>query len=182
MVTDAIVERVLAPARLNALLQAWLNRGESATAARREELKRLQARKTLLDGESANVIKLVRSGICSADDPQIATELGNIAAQKTSLAIEIEYIERQLAETDKAITPTILKRFAALIADKLRDTHDPSTRQAYVRLLVDSVEVGKGEIRITGSKRALAKLATGTPPQLVPKAERRWRTRQDSNL
>lgn len=150
-------------------------------AARRAELKGLRARKTLLEGESANVIKLVRSGICSADDPQIAAELGNIAAQKKHVAIEIEHLERQLANTGAAITPEILARFGQLMADKLRDPNDVSVRQAYVRLLIGRVEVGKQKIRVTGSRHNLAKLATGSPPHMVPKAEREWRARLDSN-
>jgi site-specific DNA recombinase len=182
LVVNAIVERVLAPDRLRKLLDAWLERGEAAMAGRRAELKGLRTRKTLLEGESANVIKLVRSGICSAEDPQIAAELGNISAQKKHVAIEIEHLERQLVDTGTAITPEILTRFGQLIADKLRDPNNPAIRQAYVRLLIGRVEVGKQRIRITGSRRNLAKLATDTPPHMVPKAEREWRTRQDSNL
>ena len=34
----------------------------------------------MLEGESANVIALVRKGLMSADDPQIEKELGQIAA------------------------------------------------------------------------------------------------------
>jgi hypothetical protein len=82
LVIDAVTSEVLAPQRLHLLLQSWLNRSEEARTGRRMELKRLKARLSNLDGESANVIKLVRSGICNPDDPQIASELGNIAAQK----------------------------------------------------------------------------------------------------
>ena len=109
-------------------------------------------------------------------------ELGNIAAQKKNVAVEIEQIERQLADTGMAVTPGIVARFGQLIAEKICDGDDRTTRQAYVRLLIDRVEVGKDQIRITGSKRNLAKLAPGTMPQLVPKAERGWRARQGSNL
>ena len=91
-------------------------------------------------------------------------------------------MKRQLADTGMAGSPAIAKRFGHLIANKLRDAANPSTRQAYVRLLIDRVEVGKEQICITVSRRRLAKRAGGTPPQLVPKAEQKWRTRQDSNL
>ena len=182
LVVDALVDRVLEPGRLTILLQAWMDRGEAAIAERRAELKQLRSRKTLLDGESTNVIKLVRSGLMSADDPQIATELGNIAAQKKSVDIDIDHLERQLASSSLAVEPKVVERFGRLLADKLRNPHDATTRRAYVRLLIDKVEVGHEQIRVTGSRKKLAKLATGTPPQLVPKAEREWRTQQDSNL
>ena len=80
-----------------------------------------------------------------------------------------------------AVTPGIVERFGQLIAETIHDGDDRTTCQAYVRLLIDRVEVGKHQIRITGLKRNLAKLASGTPPQLVPKAERGWRARLDSN-
>jgi site-specific DNA recombinase len=128
------------------------------------------------------VIKLVRSGVMNADDPQIATELGNIAAQKRSVDVDIDHLERQLASSALAVEPNVVERFGRLIADKLRDSDDAVIRRAYVRLLIDKVEVGREQIRITGSRRSLAKLASGAPPQLVPKAEREWRARQDSNL
>lgn len=135
----------------------------------------------MLDGESANVIKLVRAGVCQADDPQIATELGNIAAQKRAVTLDIEALERQLADGEKQITPDVLERFASLLASKL-DGSDKRGRRDYIRLLVSRVEVGDREIRISGSKAALSRAASGVPPHMVPKAERKWRARQDSNL
>ena len=118
----------------------------------------------------------------TADDPQIATELGNIAAQKKSVDVDIDHLERQLATSALAVAPQVVERFGRLIADKLREPGGAANRRAYVRLLIDKIELGREQIRITGSRRSLTKLACGTPPQLVPKAEREWRTRQDSNL
>ena len=51
-----------------------------------------------------------------------------------------------------------------------------------MKLLVDRVEVGNEEIRITGSKATLARAASGVATHMVPKAEREWRARQESNL
>ena len=181
LVVGAVVKHVLAPDRLKALLQKWLDRSEVARSSRRDQLKQLRTRLTMLDGESANVIKLVRAGICQADDPQIATELGNIAAQKRAVILDIEALERQLADGERKITPEVLERFGALMADKLRDS-DKRARRDYLRLLVSRVEVGEKEIGISGSKAALSRAASGVPPHMVPKAEREWRTRQDSNL
>lgn len=169
IVVDAVVERVLEPGRLTGLLQAWLDHTEMAVAERRAELKQLRARKTQLDGESANVIKLVRNGAFRADDPQIISELGNIAALKKSVEVDIDHLERQPEASTLVTDPRVVERFGQLIADKLRDRRDDSTRHAYVRLLIDKVEVGNDEIRITGSRRSLAKLVSGTPPQQVPK-------------
>ena len=56
-------------------------------------------------------------------------------------------------------------------------------RREYVHLLVDRIEVGDRHIRITGRNAALerAVVASQTPGAAVPRAERKWRARRDSN-
>ena len=180
LVVDAVAEHVLGPDRLKTLLSAWIDRSEEVQVGRREGLKQLRARLTLLDGESANVIKLVRSGLYAPDDPQIAAEIANIAAQKRAITVDIKALERQIDDGERRITPEIVENFGSLMRNKLRGQAS-AARRDYIRLLVDRVEVGHREIRISGSKAALSRAAIGTPPHLVPKAERKWCTRRDSN-
>ena len=153
--------RLLGP-RLHILLQSWLDRSDTAREKRQAELKTLRSRLTNLDGESAQVIKLVRNGICSPDDPQIATELANIAAQKRAIEADVGLVETQLASGNRAITPETIERFGTLLSSKLCDRDAPLQRE-YVRLLIDKVEVGNDVIRITGTKDALA-VAASSPP------------------
>ncbi|MFW2449366.1 MAG: hypothetical protein ACN4E6_18775 [Qipengyuania pacifica] len=175
LVVQQVAKQVLLPDRLHILLQSWLDRSDTAREKRQSELKALRSRLTNLDGESAQVIKLVRNGICSPDDPQIATELANIAAQKRALEADIDVVESQLANGSRAITPETIEKFGLLLSSKLSD-QNATLRREYVRMLVDKVEVGNDVIRITGSKDALAAAASGSP-EGVPKAVRRWRTR-----
>jgi DNA invertase Pin-like site-specific DNA recombinase len=96
VVVDAVAEYLTRPERMNALLQTWLDRSTTAVAERQTELKRLRARLTQLEGESARVIKLVRKEVLSPDDPQVATELANIRAQRVSTEADIAVLGRQL--------------------------------------------------------------------------------------
>ena len=182
IVVEALADHLTEPARLNALLQTWLDRSATAVAEREADRKRMRARLTQLEGESARVIKLVRSGICSPDDPQIATELASIRAQRTSTEADIAVLDRQLDAGDRRITPSIITAFGDLLARKLHG-RDAKVRREYVHLLVDRVEVGDREIRITGRNAALERaiVASQTPGAVVPKAERKWRARLDSN-
>lgn len=179
VVVDAVADHLTRPDRLNALLQTWLDRSVTAVSEREGELKRLRSRLTQLDGESARVIKLVRSGICSPDDPQIATELANIRAQRASAEADIAVVERQLEAGDRRITPAVVAEFGDLLGRKLRGP-DPKVRREYIHLLVDRIEVGAREIRIRGRNSALerAVVASQTPGAVVPKAERKWRARR----
>ena len=182
IVVNAVSEHLTQPERLSALLQTWLDRSATAVAARETDLKRLRARLTQLEGESARVIKLVRNEVLSPDDPQVATELANIRAQRVSAEANIVVLERQLDASDRRITPAVLAGFGDLLSRKLRGL-DNKARREYVHLLVDQVEVGDREIRITGRNAALerAVIASQTPTAPVPKAERKWCTRRDSN-
>ena len=118
LVVNAVSEHILGPERLKALLSAWIDRSEEVQVGRREGLKQLRARLTLLDGESANVIKLVRSGLYASDDPQIAAEIANIAAQKRAIAVDIDALERQIADGERRITPEIVEKFGSLMRNK----------------------------------------------------------------
>ncbi|RMB55830.1 DNA invertase Pin-like site-specific DNA recombinase [Sphingomonas sp. PP-CE-3A-406] len=182
LVVGAVTRHLVQPGRLTALLQTWLDRSETAVAERAAELKRLRARLTQLEGESARVIKLVRNETLSPDDPQVATELGNIRAQKASTQADIEVLERQLDAGDRRITPAIIAEFGNLLRHKLHEP-DGRTRKEYIHLLIDCVEVGDRQIRITGRNAALerAVVASQKPDARVPKAERKWCTRLDSN-
>ena len=89
-------------------------------------------------------------------------------------------VERQLDAGDRRITPARLAGFGELLERKLRGPDD-KVRREYVRLLVD---VGDREVRIFGRNASLERaiVAAQTPGAGVPKAERKWRARQDSNL
>ncbi len=182
IVTEAVADHLTQPERLNALLQTWLNRSASAIAERKAELKRLRARVTALDGENALVIKLVRNKTFSPDDPRMANEIANIRAQRISVQADIDVIERQLEAGDRRITPELVTSFGDLLRRKLRG-RDPQARREYVQLLVERVEVGDRAIRITGKNAALerAVFASQNPGALVPKADRKWCARLDSN-
>lgn len=154
LVVGAVSRHLVQPAWLTALLQTWLDRSETAVAGRAAELKRLRARLTQLEGESARVIKLVRNETLSPDDPQVATELGNIRAQKASTQADIEVLERQLDPGDRRITPAIIAKFGDRLRHKLHEP-DGRTRKEYIHLLIDRGEVGDRQIRITGRNAAL---------------------------
>lgn len=82
----------------------------------------------------------------------------------------------------RRIKPAIIASFGNLLDHKLRGP-DPKIRREYIYLLVGRVEGGDREIRITGRNTMLerAVVASQTPGAVMPKAERKWRARQDSN-
>jgi site-specific DNA recombinase len=73
--------------------------------------------------------------------------------------------------------------FGTLMRERLT-TGGISFRKAYVRSIIDRIEVGDHQIRIRGRKDVLehAVFANGDSTPGVRSFGRRWRTRQDSNL
>ena len=57
-------------------------------------------------------------------------------------------------------------------------------RRAYIRSVIDQVEVDDEEIRIIGRRTVLERLVMGggAAPAGVPGFVRKWRTRHDSNV
>jgi hypothetical protein len=77
-----------------------------------------------------------------------------------------------------------VRAFGQAFRDRL-NSQDGSLRKAYIRELVDKVEVGRKEIRISGSEATLATsviAATNRGDASVPSFAKGWWAHKDSNL
>ena len=184
IVLNALETRLLAPERLHELLSGWLDHSQQATAGRREKLRQLRTRQTTLEGGLERLLDLVVAGEFTASNPIFAKKNADLTEQLAHVKTDIVMLERQLEQSERSITPELIDRFAALMRGRLR-SDDVALRQFYARSILTRVEVGKEEIRLVGSRKALEHAASRThtePMGVVPNIERKWRTRQDSNL
>ena len=184
VVLDALEARLLQPERLEALLAEWLDHTSEAENSRREKLRQLRARQTSLEAGLERLLDRGAEGHLTASDKRFAKKNAEQKAQLAQVDTDIALLERQLANSDKKITPELIDRFVEILRKGLREG-EPALRQYYVRSLVGQVEVGDNEIRISGSKKALEHAVARTNSVAktgVPIIERKWRTRQDSNL
>jgi site-specific DNA recombinase len=184
IVFHALEERVLAPGRLPELLTAFLEKSDESVQRRREELALLRTAKTNSEGALNRLHELVEQGLASPSDRDFAERLTHHRQRIAALGADTGSLERQLASSQRRITPDILSRFGKLLNDGLRGD-SPALRQAHVRLLIDEVTVEEHRVHIRGSRKALecAVIASAaTNKSKVPSFAREWRTRQDSNL
>ena len=184
IVLAALQERVLAPERLPELLTAFLEKSDESDQRRREELALLRAAKTNSEGALNRLYELVEQGLASPSDRDFAERLTHHRLRIAALATDIVSLERQLASSQRRITPDVLGRFGKLLCDGLGGGN-PALRQAYVRLLIDEVTVAADQVHIRGSRKALERAVVATAASArskVPSFAREWRARQDSNL
>lgn len=183
VVLAAVEQRLLTPRRLHDLLSGWLDHSADVVEGRRETLRQLRARQTGIEAGLDRLLDLVAEGHLTATDARFSRKYSEQTAQLAHVKTDIILLERQLANSERRITPERIERFAELMRSRLR-IDDPSLRQFYVRALIGRVEVGNEEIRIVGSTKALEHAVgrvDASPPKPVPSIEREWRARLDSN-
>jgi site-specific DNA recombinase len=115
-------------------------------------------------------------------DPTDATLKERLAVVKTERDIAQVAFDRALAETrpEARITQEKIAKFVDVMRTNVMTGETPF-RRAYIRAMVDQVEVDDEEIRIIGRRTVLERLVMGggVNPAGVPSFVRKWRARND---
>jgi len=175
IVLTALEERLFQPYRLRDLLQHMLDASSEAEERRTRELTQARAARTQAETRLRNLYEAVADNHASLKDRTFADLLADTRSRIASLTATIDIIEAQLRSGHRRITPEVVDRFGALVREKLRG-NEPALRRGYVRLFVSEVTLAPHEIRITGSKQALARAVSiiSADGQLVPSLDREW--------
>ncbi len=109
------------------------------------------------------------------------TDQGSSKSQRERAKAALDHARAQCG-TAAAIDARKIDAFARLMNQKL-DAGDTNTRKAYIRSIVEAVEVDDRAIRIVGSKNILQAAIAGkqTENGNVRGFVRKWRARRDSN-
>src|SRR3546814_15703469 len=117
------------------------------------------------------------------EDAALRERMVSLKFRRDELAREISDLIRRLESSEPLVTPGKIERLAFALRNQLHHG-PPEFRQSYARLLLNEVSVTPQEIRISGSKAALAPAAAkgiedSSPPVLS--FVREWCTRRDSH-
>ena len=114
----------------------------------------------------------------------VRDRLAKLERERAGVLRLIASLDRRHTVPAALLSGSNLSAFTHAFTERLHSPNS-SLRKAYIRQLVDRVEVGQSEIRISGSRAALAKGVVaaasgslGVVPTFVPE----WWARQDSNL
>ncbi|HXW72306.1 MAG TPA: recombinase family protein [Methylocella sp.] len=179
LVTEHVADRILVPERLEALLQSVADRRVKTDAEVQTRLENLRREAGTAEDKLRRLYKLVEEGLTDLDD-MLKDRITQLKAGRDRAAAALDRVESQRPairlETDKIVC------FGNLMRRNITEGEIPF-RKAYLRSLIEAIEVDDHAIRIHGSKTVLerAVLADQAKHPGVRGFVRNWRARRDSN-
>ncbi len=180
LVTTHLADRLLGPNRLAGLLTSLTENRASSDAEVQERARVLQQEIAQADDKLRRLYKLVEDGLTDIDET-LADRLGALKLERERAKAALERIKVQLAP-QITLEPDQVERFGAFMREHIT-TGDTTFRKAYLRSIVDAIEVDDKVIRIHGSKASLeqAVIAGEQIGKGVRSFIRKWRAQGDSN-
>ena len=131
---------------------------------------------------------MVENGLADTDDMPKERIAGlRLGRERTQAALDRVRVQTVLSD---AIPPEIVEQFGRTMRENIR-IGDVPFRKAYLRSVIERVEVDDATIRIVGETATLEQVVAGTANAAeaedagalgVRRSVRKWCTRQDSNL
>jgi site-specific DNA recombinase len=183
VVLEYLGSKLFDPAHLEKVLSAFMQTQEAGVVARKERLRQLRDRRGEVEAERNRTLMAIRKGLVDLDDPLLKESLDQIKLLASDLDGEIAALQNSLLAGTPTITPARIRILVEQMRERLR-SGPPDLRQAYMRLLLNSVVVGPDEISLSGSNAVLERLAaqgaSSNAPEVISFALK-WRPLRDSN-
>ena len=181
LVITNIRERLLRPERLSDILSALVDREAMKDAAVAERRKSLEGAISSAEEKLARLYRAIEDGIVELD-AQLGERITALKTERDLAKASLERIASQTTARD-AVTPEKLEAFGRLMDEKIANG-DVQARKAYLRAVIDRIEVDDHAVRIIGDKASLAAVIAGQAKgtKHVRGFVRKWRTRHDSNV
>jgi site-specific DNA recombinase len=182
LVVNHLEKQLLQPERLETVLAAALDRREEHAERRREHIAELNKRSAESELRLKRLYDAIEAGVADLDDPALKDRIDGLKAIRDQAKADAERAQAMLQNTgQKAVTPQMLRKFAATARERIR-LEGGGYRRDHLRALAQRVEVDTGEVRIMGSKsRLLQTLVAGSGVISVPTQGLKWRRGWDSN-
>jgi site-specific DNA recombinase len=181
LVTDSLVERLLHPERLAVMLSSLKARRAEKADSENKRVMVLQREVTDAEDRLKRLYRLVEDGVTDLDD-LLKERLDRLKADRDRARAVLEATKSRQG-VDIRIDPALIESFGRTMRENLTTGSTPF-RKAYLRSLIDVIEVDDEQVRIKGSKDVLerAVLAGGSVTEPRSQMSTKWRTRHDSNV
>ena len=182
LVVNHLEQQLLQPERLETVLAAALDRREEHAERRREHIAELNKRSAESELRLKRLYDAIEAGVADLNDPALKDRIDGLKAIRDQAKADADRAQAMLQNTgQKAVTPQMLRKFAATARERIR-LEGGGYRRDHLRALAQRVEVAEGEVRIMGSKsRLLQTLVARSGVNSVPTQGLKWRSGRDSN-
>jgi hypothetical protein len=173
-VMDRVADKLLTPDHVSDLLRGLMDRQMRRDADYAGRLTALRGTLAEAEARLARLYQAIENGIADANDPTLKQR---IAAVKTERDIAQTNFDRAVAEMrpEARITEERIAAFVEVMRANVLSGDTPF-RRAWLRAMIDNVEVDDTEIRIHGRRAVLERLVMGggAAPAGVPSFVRNW--------
>jgi site-specific DNA recombinase len=180
LVTDHLLERLFKPERLALILASLSSRRVEQTAALNTRIVCLQREMIEADDKLKRLYRLVEDGLTDLDEV-LQDRLHTLKADRDRAKAALERA-KEYSVSHIRIDPALIERFGRTIRENF-STGSVPFRKAYLRSLIDVIEVDDHQIRIKGNKELLEKavLASQNAQPWCSQASTRWRAAVDED-
>src|SRR5215471_12211016 len=180
LVTEHLMERLFRPERVAAILASLSSARVEKEAALNGRLIALQRQVIDADDKLKRLYRLVEDGLTDFDEV-LKDRLNTLKADRDRAKAALERAKEHSA-TQIRIDPALIERFGRTMRENF-STGSVPFRKAYLRSLMDVIEVDDNQVRIKGRKDLLEKavLASQNGQTGCSQMSTRWRARRDSN-
>ncbi len=181
LILERLVDKVLTPERVTAMLKEWLAHQAKRQDQTDGEVKRLERALQTADDGLNNLYAAIEKGVVALDS--------TLQARVNTLKDERERVQAELAlakrdrPSPRKLSPKQVAYACQRMREMLLDT-DKGYGKQLLGLLVTEIRVKPGTVTMTGStamlNQAVSDMKPGTPFE-VPSIVMGWRARRDSN-
>ena len=181
LVTDNLVERLLHPERLAVMLSSLKARRAEKSESENKRIMALQREVTDAEDRLKRLYRLVEDGLTDLDDV-LKERLDRLKADRDRARAALEVTKSQ-QKADIRIDPALIEAFGRTMRENLTSGSTPF-RKAYLRSLIEVIEVDDAQVRIKGSRDVLEKAVLASGSRVEPRSQMstKWRARHDSNV
>ena len=181
LVLEALLDQLLQPARVTAILTTLKARRDDRQASADRRLVDLARQVTDAEERLSRLYASIEAGTIDGTDPTLRER---VTALKTSRDRALEALDyaKKSSTVPIEIDPVAIDRFTRLMREQLV-SGDVAARKAYLRAIVDAIVVSDTTIRIIGSNDNIRATfgPNGQPAPAVRKSVQEWCRKRDSN-
>jgi site-specific DNA recombinase len=164
-----------------AMLSSLKTRRAEKADSENKRIMVLQLEVTDAEDRLKRLYRLVEDGVTDLDD-LLKERLDRLKADRDRGRAALEPTKTRQG-ADIRIDPALIESFGRTMRENLTTGSTPF-RKAYLRSLIDVIEVDDAQVRIKGSKEVLERAVVASRPGAEPRSQMstKWRTRHDSNV